>query len=163
MSQDSTGIGKQFEKDLADEFGLELVPGRELSAQYLAGLFDGEGCIGVYKRTSPRKDYTFKLTISNNYVPILNKIKSDWAGSIFIDDKCPAWYCSHTKAKEFINFIIPFSIIKTEQLNLSLQYFYLKEIYKYKSATSVLDKFENISRQLKEQKEIANNGYRQKV
>jgi len=27
MSQDSSGIGKQFEKDLAGEFGLELVPG----------------------------------------------------------------------------------------------------------------------------------------
>jgi len=27
MSQDSSGIGKQFEKDLAEEFGLELVVG----------------------------------------------------------------------------------------------------------------------------------------
>ena len=35
----------------------------ETEIAYFAGLFDGEGCIGIYKH--PRSGFSYKLTLSN--------------------------------------------------------------------------------------------------
>ena len=48
-----------------------------LSIEYIAGLFDGEGTVGIYRVTNGKSDktnWTSRLNISGSYRPVLEKI-----------------------------------------------------------------------------------------
>lgn len=58
---------------------------KSISAQYLAGFIDGEGCIGIHKTGASR--YTVRIFISNTNLDVLRKIQSSWGGGLYINSR----------------------------------------------------------------------------
>ncbi len=49
---------------------------RDLENAYLAGLFDGEGSVGIYKTGPQKKNYQLTIQVSNTNLKSLNYFKS---------------------------------------------------------------------------------------
>lgn len=95
---------------------------KHLNAAYLAGLFDGEGTVGVYSTNKGTTD-NLKLSIANTFVPVLDQIKIQYGGNIYKRaGTCFAWHMDGIKVRTFIETILPYAIIKQEQLNLAIAY-----------------------------------------
>ena len=99
---------------------------------YLAGLFDGEGTLGVYTVNSiqyPTTTLSIKITLCD-YKP-LQLCKKYYGGSLFerkrlkSGRRCWQWCLYGNNRKTFLKNILPFSIIKKSQIILGLKY--LKE------------------------------------
>lgn len=91
-----------------------------LLAAYLAGLFDGEGCVSV---CSPR--YKLSVSIGNQHLPILEMILEDYGGHIYHHSTVKGrinwvWKIFGHLSQPFLETILPFSIIKKEQIELGL-------------------------------------------
>lgn len=89
---------------------------------YLAGLFDGEGCITI------NNALRIKLGITNKEV--VEWIKSKCGGSIYTTNDPRyktkySWEISGIDAKEFLEQILPFAIVKKAQISLALDYYNL--------------------------------------
>lgn len=94
---------------------------------YLAGLFDGEGCVLI-------KSSNFALTLSVSQAEpedVLHHIKrSVGFGSIYELKykknpkfrKCFQWVCNAANAATFCEIIQPYSIVKKRQLDLAIRY-----------------------------------------
>lgn len=100
----------------------------KLDLAYIAGFIDGEGSIGLYKRT-PRGDhnpeYIVQITIVQVEKEVLEYIKSFFGGCLskkkIYSDKHRQSYqlkFTHNKAVEFAEQIEPYLIIKREQAKL---------------------------------------------
>src|SRR5947207_7951885 len=50
------------------------------SVQYLAGIFDGEGCLCIIK--AGKSGLHARLSIGNTCLPLLQSIQADWGGII---------------------------------------------------------------------------------
>jgi hypothetical protein len=96
------------------------------STIYLAGLVDGEGCIGVasYIGAASRRA---RLTISNNYLPAL-----EWVNQVFgpgclskshasPEHRCWSWVVEGRRAYHPLKAIAPYLKIKHEQARLALE------------------------------------------
>ncbi len=60
-----------------------------LDPKYIAGLFDGEGCIGQnFTNTGFR---VLQVSISNNYKPVLDDLKLQFGGGVYPLNKCFQW------------------------------------------------------------------------
>jgi len=100
-----------------------------ITSEYVAGFFDGEGCIRVLG-SSKNKYVGLHLFITNTYKPILEKLKSKYGGSVVLrtksTDKHRTYYqwrlSSKSDISRFIYDIIDFSIEKRAQLLLGLEY-----------------------------------------
>lgn len=106
----------------------------KLSLGYMAGYFDGEGSIGLYKtlkyknRRTPVWAYSRRITVTNTYLPILKKFKKLFGGSILeYSDKhrhkrCYYWKLnSKSMIINFLNFIYPSLHEKKRQARLMLK------------------------------------------
>ena len=106
---------------------------KQLSNEYIAGLFDGEGCIRIVKNywTKNSRNITYSLRLSINLtdkrVPtILHKM----CGGCLNIHKRPNprhhtmynWILSTRKAYNFLKLIEPFCIIKSEQIKIALEF-----------------------------------------
>ena len=100
-----------------------------LSSEYVAGFFDGEGCIRVLG--GDKTGYVgIHLFITNTYKPILELLKTKYGGSVLLrtiaTDKhktCYQWrLSSKSEIMGFILDVIDHSIEKKPQLQLGLQY-----------------------------------------
>lgn len=98
---------------------------------YYAGLFDGEGTVGIYKFNKGDKFYyKLEVQLSNTYLPILYQLKELFGGSVYVDKKnwkntrliVGKWTVSASQAVPFIKDIVPYSLIKKEQLLLALEF-----------------------------------------
>lgn len=93
---------------------------------YLAGFFDGEGCIGVY--ANGRKDgYNLSVQITQNKTkdstPLLKLILKEFGGSLS-DTSKKAWIyqCSGEKAVRFLKFLMPALRLKREQAQMAVDW-----------------------------------------
>jgi len=112
-----------------------------MTNEYLAGLFDGEGCICVTKVKpnikNREKNFRYHLVVelSNTYLPILQELKNKYGGNLRFKRKvnkpCYAWYISKDKTNIFLNDIIDFLIIKKSQAILALEFLEFKKNNKY--------------------------------
>ena len=98
---------------------------KEITYSYLAGLFDGDGCVFINNHRSLPHGSKHELTVSigNN-----NKDVMDWIicqlryGHV---SKCRTaynWKCTKKKAIDFLTAIYPFSIIKRKEIELALRF-----------------------------------------
>jgi hypothetical protein len=86
-----------------------------LSLEYLAGLFDGEGCVS----TNGRNYLT--ATIANSHMGILYEIQAEWGGSISVRPNGSATLTLSTRnARRFLEALLPHLIIKKEVAGVGL-------------------------------------------
>lgn len=104
-----------------------------LSPQYLAGLFDGEGCVNFTIR-GKSKQLIIRVTIVNTDENILKILNAQFGGMMTVkqNPKQPTWKTFRAitwrgdMAEEFLKLIEPYSIIKSNQIKLALEYFEFK-------------------------------------
>lgn len=100
---------------------------------YLAGLFDGEGCICIGKakprggRLHPSYHLECAVSMANEYLPTLYRLS--FGGSVyFYRDKHPnhqpawQWHISAKKAKIFLEAILPYLTIKKGEAELAVKF-----------------------------------------
>jgi hypothetical protein len=89
-----------------------------VSHQYLAGFFDGEGC--VYINPSGR----VQLSLTQKKREVLDLVQSEFGGKVKIKDRSmiPGWVISSKEdCLKFINAIYPYIIVKKEEVELGLK------------------------------------------
>lgn len=94
----------------------------EAELAYLAGIIDGEGCIGVAKRRYVR------LRVSNTNFDLIQWLYQKFGGSIWNvkvkgnrrAQKC--WTLKAKKATDLLECVLPYLIIKEEQAQLALHW-----------------------------------------
>ena len=86
---------------------------------YMAGFFDGEGCIGAY---APRK-YSIIVSIGQNDPTILIRLKKLYGGTLTGPDKGAhyKWQVSARKAEKFLRDILPWLVSKREQALIAIE------------------------------------------
>lgn len=96
---------------------------------YLAGLFDGEGYVGIVpgrQRKSENMSHTLRISISNNHPDLMKWLLKEFGGSIrkkrqkgFLNQE---WRLSSKQALVFLNTIRPFLIVKKEQVEIAIEF-----------------------------------------
>ena len=92
---------------------------------YIAGFFDGEGCIQINMRTSG-SCYCY-VTMAQKYVlEPLYICEKYWGGSLR-EQKCGTmvWHCSTRKAEKFLKDIYPYLIVKKSQAEVVFDFYKL--------------------------------------
>ncbi len=110
----------------------EMLPLSDTTAAYLAGLFDGEGCVGIlFKKNKGNKAACFKLQCS---VTSTDKSILEWAkettglGCLYERKKIPKrrvtyqWLFCGFGAEQILRVLLPHSRIKREQIELALEF-----------------------------------------
>jgi hypothetical protein len=99
----------------------------DITLQWLAGFFDGEGCVGLHKGSPSRNtNYHPRVTITNIDLPTLKAIQAQYGGSIHEATKKesvrPCWMLvwSTQKALSFLRLISPHLIVKKSQAEVLL-------------------------------------------
>ena len=108
---------------------------KETEASYYAGLFDGEGCVGIYLDRSkiykalPR--HYLQVIITNTNVTVLMDLKNQFNGCLTTHKQHPTswgkkriywWRLSGKGAKEFLETIYPYSRIKRQEIEIAIRF-----------------------------------------
>ena len=106
----------------------------ETGKAYLAGLLDGEGCIGVSKSKSKNKlheyDYRLRVIITNSHYPTICWLKEiTGIGCAYKYKKAhnPKWNVVHRwqvvaeQARDYLKAVRPYTIIKSDVIDLCMQ------------------------------------------
>ena len=92
----------------------------EIDWRYWAGLFDGEGCVGVYFATDkPRNMPVLRVSISNTCKEILDVAADIFRGSVSQNSNpkpCFLFQLASRQAESFLNGILPFSFVKKNRI-----------------------------------------------
>ena len=103
---------------------------------YLAGLFDGEGCIRINRAMSKKTlatmeratpDYDLAVHMTNQCLEVIEPFKENWGGYVYANKRdnrkiCFQWILYGRKAEEMIRLLQPYLIIKREKAILALEY-----------------------------------------
>lgn len=99
---------------------------------YIAGLFDGEGCVSAQEQFIKGKynqypRISIQLSIANQWIPALEFVQNHFGGTVHDKgdrkSKCFDWrLVGKDPIKRFLLTILPFSIIKEEQIRLGLEF-----------------------------------------
>ncbi len=94
---------------------------------YTAGIFDGEGHVGVYARDALKRSFRLKLGITSTNGNLIGFLIEHFGGSFSQlsgeasrNLRCYQWELSFVKAGEFLEEIYPFLLIKQEQVKLAI-------------------------------------------
>lgn len=106
----------------------------KLSAEYLAGFFDGEGCVNFTVRGKNRQMIP-RVMIVNTDSKIMNLIYKQFGGYLNIKEhkKHLNWKPSititlkSTNMVKFLNYIRPYCILKKKQIELIFEFLKFKE------------------------------------
>jgi len=99
--------------------------------KYLAGIIDGEGCIGVYKAKDKGKylKYFVCVVVKNTSEELIFWLKENFGGHIkFQKTKnkkwkdCWGWHVNSKKAVTLLKKVLPYLIVKKEQAELSIKF-----------------------------------------
>ncbi len=97
-----------------------------IDVKYLAGLFDGEGHIGIYENLTHCKHPAFRLesSIHNNHKGVLEETQKDYGGYLWLahNKKCWRLCWQGEEAGVIIRTLYPHLIIKKEQADLALAF-----------------------------------------
>lgn len=92
-----------------------------INPAYLAGLFDGDGGIRI------REDLFISVSIANTYKPVLELLSIEFGGAITMNTisgigkrQCFSWNLPAGELRHFLEFILPYSIIKRKQVLVAL-------------------------------------------
>lgn len=119
-----------------------------LSAEYIAGFFDGEGCVDIRYRTTHGGKYQrfeLRLTISQVFRLPLDKIVEQWGGSVSPrrSGKIHYYVVSGKQANALLKAMRPHLLVKADEADIALSFYKLtsknkepqsQEIIKQKAA-----------------------------
>ena len=98
----------------------------KIELAYIAGFFDGEGCVRINKRLRERwnPEYSLFLSIGQKDGFTLDWIKSLFGGNVYQTkrDNSFTWTISNKKAYFFLKEIYPYSQYKKPQIELAIQF-----------------------------------------
>jgi hypothetical protein len=108
----------------------------ELFLAWVAGFFDGEGCVIVEYSKSPESNRGWRTslhaTLTQTSLPCLELVQSRLGGTIKVSDNRTAdtrrwavqytWSVRNHNAIEFLKKIVPYAVVKKEQIELALTY-----------------------------------------
>ena len=93
-----------------------------MEVAYLAGLFDGEGTIGIQK---VKNGYGLRIQIQI-YNKITYEIQDNFGGSAYgpygKEKKAYIWRCNGLNAGKILELIFPYLVIKKEEAELAIDY-----------------------------------------
>jgi hypothetical protein len=113
---------------------------KTMDYKWLAGFFDGEGCVGIYYRKpghhSPNGEYFLRCQITQNNEPSIRWIAKCTNGNVRYQPrpKVPTAsfgdafviYWTHRKAEIFLKTIAPYCILKSEEIKLAFKFLDMK-------------------------------------
>jgi intein/homing endonuclease len=104
----------------------------EIEKAYLAGLFDGEGSVGLTacsQRGRISRAYPLAVSISNTHIETIKSLKNLFGGSTWIKKRrnkkyqpCMQWTLSSQQGLAFLKMIIPYLRIKKEQAEIGIKF-----------------------------------------
>ena len=110
----------------------------EFSLPWLAGFFDGEGSVGVYARNTDRSKlfryYVLVVSLAQSGPrgqKVLQYCQEKYGGTVYQQKSAKTqtinkimwkWNISADKAVVFLDDILPYTFIKTQQIKLSLDF-----------------------------------------
>lgn len=95
-----------------------------LSLEYIAGIFDGEGCVFIY-RDSRWGSYTLSINIANTYYPMLVAIQEQLGGNLkHLANSNDVWQLvwSSKKARDVLVLLFPYLVVKREQAAVAIEF-----------------------------------------
>ena len=118
----------------AEESGVAPAPDKvmaTLSAEYLAGFIDGEGCITIERKLSNKKHYaTPAVLITNSHFGILDAIRAQYGGYISYrpahgkNRETWRWSIHARMARRLLKDIYPYLIVKKSQAEIVMGMLY---------------------------------------
>lgn len=117
--------------------GNKIIRGKlsDIELAYIAGIIDGEGCVGIHKcpdkRGYSRLHYLY-LCISNNNPIVIDYFQSKLGGNITKRKSHPEWnpnykwFIRSGKAEEVLSIVLPFLLIKKEQAKVGIEFSKIK-------------------------------------
>jgi hypothetical protein len=116
-----------------------------ISLEYMAGFFDGEGCVD-FKVTGQARMIAVRASIINTNRDLLELLKLSFNGAIYSRPhvKKPNWKdfnsltWINSEAVEFLRLIKPYSIIKLNQIKLAEEYWEFSQSPRHQRCKLVL-------------------------
>lgn len=92
---------------------------------YIAGFFDGEGCIRIKEANKGENSFYIIAHLTNSYRPTLDQVQELFGGAIRKQEKTPNktiynWCASSSEAMDFLKVIHPFLREKQKQAELAI-------------------------------------------
>ncbi len=99
---------------------------------YIAGFFDGEGCVRIKKSNQGGNSYHIIAHITNTDELVLGIVQNLFGGNTRVQEKGKNktvynWYITSSEANDFLKTIEPFLNIKQEQAMLAIDFHAKKE------------------------------------
>lgn len=95
---------------------------------WMAGFFDGEGCISVARGYASKNNPTLKISVGNTRDESLLIFQDGFGGTVRARKVRPnhlqsyVWRCPHATQKDFLLTIIPYLVIKRTRAELALDF-----------------------------------------
>lgn len=98
----------------------------EIDRAYLAGLFDGEGCIHIWKSATMKHKYQLVVTLANDHRKVIYDAHDQFGGmvqtSVSVNHNNYCLRLGSLKASGFLAYVLPYLRIKKEQADLAIQF-----------------------------------------
>lgn len=87
-----------------------------ISVEWMAGIVDGEGCIGIYPRGGAREEYYLQLRVTNTEIELVKPFEKAFGGSLRVVKEGRynlngldyyVWTVSHKKAASALATLLP--------------------------------------------------------
>ena len=135
MEADITGLMVEAKPGWEESMQLMKTTPADPSWEYIAGLIDGEGTIGIYKQESARYNHGINhcmiLSIANTNKALLDAVQKKCAvGGVHKNHGCFSYQTSGVDAAKILEQVLPFLILKHKQAELGLEF--AKTIHKDK-------------------------------
>ncbi len=119
---------------------------------YIAGFFDGEGCVRIKKAGHSNNCFFVIAHLTNTNLEILQKVKLLFGGSIRFQEegrnkRIYNWSLSCSEAVDFLRTLLPFLIEKREQAELALHFHFNKEILSKDDKIILYQKMRDLKKQ----------------
>jgi len=141
---------------------MKIIKGRNTittEIAYIAGFFDGEGCVRIKQANQGGNSYYLIAHITNTNPVILKKVKDLFGGNTRVQEKgrnkpIYNWYITSSEANDFLKTLQPFLIEKKSQAELGIKFHETKENMTPK------EKEKNYKKMMDMKKEIIGNIYK---
>lgn len=125
---------------------------------YIAGFFDGEGCIRIKKANQGGNSYYIIAHLTNTYPKTLKEVKQLFGGSMRVQEKgvnkkVYNWSITSDEASDFLRTLLPFLKEKRPQAVLALRF------HKNKDKMVPAAKKADYERMMRMKKEVIGNTY----
>ncbi len=98
---------------------------------YLAGIIDGEGCILIHRSINDKGyiGYTLEVGVRNTDGRLIDWLKNNYGGTVKVSSRgnskhktCYDWRLFNQKAISLLLLILPYLIVKKEQIEVALKF-----------------------------------------